>query len=64
MGYIEIFKMDENGSGWENLDELSFADKVELELSLSTAPKVQSLCVECLTPIPSGTGNRCETHKK
>lgn len=62
MGYVEFFEMTPEGAGWKDLSELSFADSVELELSLMTErPKV--LCWKCLAPIPSGTGNSCATHK-
>jgi hypothetical protein len=64
MGYIEIFSADENGAGWKNLDQISFADKVELELALSTPNAVQVACVVCYTVIPNGTGNKCQTHKE
>lgn len=63
MGYIEIFEMNENGAGFTNIDEMSFGDKVELELALTTPNAVQVACVICFTAIPSGTGNTCTPHK-
>jgi len=63
MGYIKIIEIDENGVSQNDVSELSFADKVELELALSTPNAVQVACVICFKIIPSGTGNACEAHK-
>lgn len=63
MGYIQFFEMDNDGAGFKSLDEISFGDAVELELALATPNAIQVACVICFCPIPSGTGNTCETHK-
>ena len=34
MGYIEIFRMNENGAGWVDLSEASTAELLDLELGL------------------------------
>jgi len=62
MGYIKFFEMDNDGAGFKSLDEISFGDAVEIELALATPNAIQVACVICFTPIPSGTGNTCETH--
>ena len=65
MGYIEIFEMDENGAGWKNLDDLSFSDKVELELAVTTSNQITACCFTCLKVITDlSNGYFCEEHKK
>ena len=34
MGYIEIFRMNENGAGWVDLSEATTAELLDLELGL------------------------------
>lgn len=34
MGYIEFFKMDEEGAGWVSFEELSDEKKLEIEIEL------------------------------
>ena len=34
MGYIEFFKMDENGAGWVSFDELDESVKLDIEIAL------------------------------
>jgi hypothetical protein len=34
MGYIEFFKIDENGAGWVPFDELSDEKKLDIEIEL------------------------------
>lgn len=67
MGYIEVFTMDENGTGWKDLSELSLdeqiAVEVEVALALNNMSKVSLACVTCHIPIPSGMGHcYCDKH--
>ena len=67
MGYIEIFTADENGAGWKNLNDLTFDERLSLEvdvdLALNGFEKVQLLCVVCLAPVESGLGHSfCPRH--
>jgi hypothetical protein len=34
MGYIEIFRLDENGAGWVDLSEATADEMLTLEISL------------------------------
>lgn len=34
MGYIEFFKLDENGAGWVSFDELDEEKKIDIEIEL------------------------------
>jgi hypothetical protein len=34
MGYIEFFKIDENGAGWVSFDELPEEKKLDIEIEL------------------------------
>ena len=34
MGYLEIFRMNENGAGWVDLSEASTAELLDIELGL------------------------------
>ena len=34
MGYVEIFRMNEEGAGWVDLSEATTAELIDLELSL------------------------------
>ena len=68
MGFVEIISFDENGVTKKNLNELSFDERLSLEvdvdLALAGLEKTQLLCVTCYKPIPSGLGHSyCETHK-
>lgn len=67
MGYIEIFTADESGAGWKNLEDLTFDERLSLEVDTDLATlgfeKVQLLCVVCLTEIESGLGHcYCPKH--
>ena len=67
MGHIEIISIDEDGVSKQNLDELSFDERLSLEvdvdLALNGFEKVQLLCVVCLVPIASGQGHcYCPRH--
>jgi hypothetical protein len=65
MSYLEIFEMNSNGAGWINVDDLPMGDVMAIEIELATQkPAVQMLCWNCLAPIPSGTGNACNKHKR
>lgn len=69
MGFIQIFTADENGAGWKDLSELSFDERVSLEVDVDLATlgfeKVQLLCVVCLAPVQSGLGHSfCPRHAK
>lgn len=69
MGYIEIFSADENGAGWKNLNDLTFDERLSLEvdvdLALNGFEKVQLLCVVCLAPVQAGLGHSyCPRHAK
>jgi hypothetical protein len=65
MSKLEIFEMNSNGAGWVDVNELPIGEIIEMEIELSTSnPIVQMLCWNCLVPIPSGTGNACENHKR
>ena len=35
MGYVEIFRMHEDGAGWVDLSEATTAELIDLTLSLS-----------------------------
>jgi len=63
MGYVKIFEMDNNGAGFDSVENLSYGDALELELAVSVFNTAQIACVICFCPIPQGTGNTCETHK-
>jgi hypothetical protein len=63
MGYFKILDLNENGVSRIDSSELSFADSVEIELALTTPNAIQMACVICFTPIASGSGNTCNTHK-
>lgn len=67
MGYIEIFTADENGAGWKNLNDLTFDERVSLEVDVDLATlgleEVKLLCVVCLAPVQSGLGHcYCPKH--
>jgi hypothetical protein len=66
MGYIEIISFDENGVTKKNLNELTFDEKLSLEvdvdLALAGFEKTKLLCVNCLVEIPNGVGFYCEKH--
>lgn len=69
MGYIEIFSADENGAGWKNLDDLTFDERLSLEvdvdLALNGFAEIKLLCVVCFVPIASGQGHcYCPRHAK
>jgi len=34
MGYIEIFRLDEQGAGWVDLSEATAQEKLDLEIAL------------------------------
>jgi hypothetical protein len=34
MGYIEIFRLDENGAGWVDLEDATEEEKLNLEIGL------------------------------
>jgi hypothetical protein len=34
MGYIEFFKIDEDGAGWVSYDELDSETKLDIEIAL------------------------------
>ena len=34
MGYIEIFRLDENGAGWIDLEDATEEEKLTLEIGL------------------------------
>lgn len=67
MGYIEIISIDENGVSKKNFDELTFDEKLSLEvdvdLALAGFEEIKLLCVVCLVPIASGQGHcYCPRH--
>jgi hypothetical protein len=61
MGYIKNFIMDNEGAGWKSFDELSDAEKLELDLAIRDEDVVKNACVICFIPIQGG--NTCDTHK-
>jgi len=61
MGYIEIFRLDEQGAGWVDLSEATAQEKLDLELAIMTNAPMQMQCFKCHTPIPKG--NVCVNHK-
>ena len=61
MGYIEIFRLDEQGAGWVDLSEATAQEKLDLELAIITNAPMQMQCFKCHTPIPKG--NVCVNHK-
>ncbi len=34
MGYIEIFRLDEQGAGWVDLSDATASEKLDLEIAL------------------------------
>lgn len=62
MGYLEKIELSDSGVTVTPFADVSFADKVELELALATDSKAfQNVCWNCFTPI--GSGNSCYSHK-
>ena len=35
MGFVEIFRLDEEGAGWVNIDEATPAELLDLEIGLA-----------------------------
>lgn len=58
---IEIFRLNENGAGWVDIESATTAELLDLELAIVTNAPMQMLCFKCHTPIPRG--NVCVTHK-
>ena len=67
MGFVTITTFDENGVTTKDLSELTFDERLSLEVDVDLATAglepVQLLCVVCLTAIPSGLGHcYCPRH--
>ena len=60
MGYIEIFRINENGAGWVDFDSATKDEKMNIELGLMLGD-FQMLCFVCHKGIAKG--NACENHK-
>jgi hypothetical protein len=58
---IEIFRMDNNGAGWVDIESATTAELLDLELAITLNAPMQMLCFKCHTPIPKG--NVCASHK-
>ena len=58
---IEIFRLNEQGAGWVDIESATTAELLDLELAIVTNAPMQMLCFKCHTPIPRG--NVCVTHK-
>ncbi len=61
MGYIEIFRLNEQGAGWVSLEDATTAELLDLELAITFNAPMQMLCFKCHTQIPKG--NVCVNHK-
>lgn len=64
MGFIKITTISESGVTTKDLSELTKDERLDLELDILTNAKVTLLCNKCYKPIPVGTGNACDIHKK
>jgi hypothetical protein len=58
---IEIFRMNEQGAGWVDIESATTAELLDLELAITFNAPMQMLCFKCHTPIEKG--NVCESHK-
>ncbi len=58
---IEIFRLNEQGAGWVDIESATTAELLDLELAIVTNAPMQMLCFKCHTPIPRG--NVCVAHK-
>ena len=58
---IEIFRLNENGAGWVDLEDATTAELLDLELAIVTKAEVKMLCFKCHVEIPRG--NVCVNHK-
>jgi hypothetical protein len=58
---MEIFRLDEQGAGWVDIESATTAELLDLELAIITKAPMQMLCFKCHTPIPKG--NVCVNHK-
>ena len=61
MGYMEIFRLNENGAGWVSLENATNSELLDLELAIVTKAEVKMLCFKCHVEIPRG--NVCVNHK-
>jgi hypothetical protein len=61
MSNMEIFRLDEQGAGWVDIESATTAELLDLELAIITKAPMQMLCFKCHTPIPKG--NVCVNHK-
>jgi hypothetical protein len=58
---IEIFRLNEQGAGWVDIESATTAELLDLELAITFNAPMQMLCFKCHTPIPKG--NVCALHK-
>jgi hypothetical protein len=58
---IEIFRLNEQGAGWVDIESATTAELLDLELAITFNAPMQMLCFKCHTPIPKG--NVCVNHK-
>jgi hypothetical protein len=58
---IEIFRLNENGAGWVDIEDATTAELLDLELAIVTKAEVKMLCFKCHVEIPRG--NVCVNHK-
>ena len=58
---IEIFRLNEKGAGWVDIEDATVAELLDLELAITQNAPMQMLCFKCHTPIPKG--NVCVSHK-
>ncbi len=61
MSNLEIFRLDEQGSGWVSLEDATTSELIDLELAIITKAKSTMLCFVCHKEIPKG--NVCVNHK-
>jgi hypothetical protein len=61
MSNLEIFRLDEQGSGWVSLEDATTSELIDLEWAIANKAKSTMLCFVCHVEIPRG--NVCVNHK-
>ena len=57
---IEIFRMNENGAGWVDIESATTAELLDLELAITFNAPIKMLCHICHVEIEHG--NACPKH--
>lgn len=63
MGYLEIISFDADGVTVKRVEELTDAERLDIELDLVSGAPMSLVCFECYKPIPDGSGSFCDSHK-